>query len=139
MAIIISTAARNMAADAALALIDGGDGDGILRIYDGSRPAGPGTAVSTQNLLAEVTLNSPAFGSADNGVATLDATSLSTTGITNGTATWFRVLDADEVAVLDGSVSATGGGGDLQLNTTTISTGLTVEITNGSITMPSGA
>ena len=37
----------------------------------------------------------------------------------------------------DGQVTATGGGGDLQLNTTSIVTGATVTITgNGTITMP---
>lgn len=139
MALTISIAARNAAADAVVDLIDAGDGAGSLRIYDGTRPAGPDTAVTTQTLLAEIELADPAFGSASNGVAALDATSLSTTGEADGTATWFRILDADETAILDGSVSTTGGGGDLTLNTTTISIGLTVEITSGSITMPSGA
>jgi hypothetical protein len=33
-------------------------------------------------------------------------------------------------------VTATGGGGDLTLNSTTVSVGVDVEITSGTITMP---
>jgi hypothetical protein len=35
-------------------------------------------------------------------------------------------------------VSATGAGGDLELATTSITAGLTVDITGGTVTMPSG-
>lgn len=138
MALTISTAARNAAADAVVDLIDAGDGAGSLRIYDGTRPVGPDTAVTTQTLLAEFTLNSPAFQAASNGTATLDVEGLTTTGEAGGVASWFRLVDSDGNGVIDGSVSTTGGGGDLTLNTTTISIGLTVEITSGQITMPAG-
>jgi hypothetical protein len=40
---------------------------------------------------------------------------------------------------MDGSVTATGAGGDLQLATTAISVGLTVDITGGTVTMPAAA
>lgn len=138
MAITISTAARNAAADAIVDLIDAGAGAGALLIYDGTRPAGPDTAVTTQTKLLEIELNEPAFGAATNGAAALDTNGLSSTGEANGTASWFRLVDSDGNGVIDGSVTATGGGGDLTLNTTTISIGLTVEITSGQITMPAG-
>ncbi|HEU4753928.1 MAG TPA: hypothetical protein VFU47_12540, partial [Armatimonadota bacterium] len=109
-------------------------GAGKLRIYDGTRPAGPGTAVSTQTLLAEVTLSDPAFGSASTGAAALSGTPLSATGAAAGTASWFRVVDSNNVAYVDGSVGTSSA--DLILSTTTISVGLTVQITSGSITMP---
>jgi hypothetical protein len=137
VAIRISTAARNAAADAVAALVDGGDNAGLLRIYSGSQPAGPGTAITDQDLLAEFTLNDPAFGSASNGSAALDVDpAITTTGEDDGTATWFRIVDSDEAGIIDGSVTASGGGGDLTLNTVTISVGVDVSITSGSITMP---
>jgi hypothetical protein len=52
MAIKISTAARNAMADALVDLLDAGAGAGKIRIYDGTQPAGPGTAITTQVLLA---------------------------------------------------------------------------------------
>jgi hypothetical protein len=141
VAIRISTAARNAAADAVADLVDGGDNAGVLRIYSGTQPAGPGTT-ATGDLLAEFDLNDPAFGAASNGSAALDVDpAITTTGADDGTAGWFRILTSTEaegtgLGIVDGSVTATGGGGDLTLNTVTISVGVDVTITSGSITMP---
>ncbi|HEU4751522.1 MAG TPA: hypothetical protein VFU47_00340 [Armatimonadota bacterium] len=136
MALTISTTARNAACDAVVDLVDAGSGAGKLRIYDGTRPAGPGTAVSTQTLLCEVELDDPAFGDSATGAAALAGTPLSGTGVADGTASWFRVVDSDDNAVVDGSAGTSSA--DLILSTTTISVGLTVQITSGSITMPAG-
>lgn len=141
MAIRINTAARNAALDAITALITG---PGVLRIYSGSQPATPATSPSG-TLLAEFTLSAPPFAAASSGSAALDVTpALTDVGITNGTAGYFRFLTATEAAgtglgVVDGSVTATGGGGDLELNTVSISTGVDVEVTGGSLTMPASA
>jgi hypothetical protein len=141
MAIRINTAARNAALDAIVALITG---PGVLRIYSGSQPATPATSPSG-TLLAEFTLSAPAFAAASGGSAALDVSpALTDTGITNGTAGYFRFLTATEaggtgLGVVDGSVTATGGGGDLELNSTSISTGVDVEVTGGSFTMPASA
>lgn len=141
MAIRINTAARNAAADAVTALVNGGTGAGVIRIYTGSQPATPATAPSG-TLLAEFTLSDPAFAAASSGSAALDVTpALTDDGLAAGTAGWFRILDSTEAAggglgIIDGSVTATGGGGDMTLNTTTISVGVSVEITSGSVTMP---
>lgn len=140
MATRISTAARSAAASAMAALVDGGSGAGHLRIYTGSQPATPDTAPSG-TLLADFTLSDPAYTEAS-GVATLDVTpAVTATGVAAGTAGWFRVLDSTQAAgsglgVYDGSVTATGGGGDLTLATTTVSVGLSVEITSATLTMP---
>jgi hypothetical protein len=141
MGIIISTARRNGAADSVVDAADAGAGAGKIRVYGGGsgRPAGPGTAVTDQTLLLEFTLNDPAFGAAASGVAALDVDPVLTDdGLASGTATWFRLLDSDNTAILDGSVSATGAGGDLTLTTTAIVTDLAVTITSGTITMPAG-
>ncbi len=143
MAVRISTAARNALANAITTLVDGGSSAAKLRVYTGSQPAGPGTAASG-TLLLEVTLNDPSFGSAPNGTITAaQSPALSGTAVANGTAGWFRILDSTEagstgLGVLDGSVTATGGGGDCQLSTTSLSTGLSVSITSITVTMPSG-
>jgi hypothetical protein len=141
MAIRINTAARNAAADAIVGVFSGGSGAPVLRIYSGSQPATPATAPSG-TLLAEFTLSDPAFAAASSGSAALDVTpALTDDGLAAGTAGYFRICDSTEAAatglgVLDGSVTATGGGGDMTLNTVTISVGVSVEITSGSITMP---
>lgn len=137
MAIRLSTATRNAACDAVVDRVDGGPGAGTIQIRSGTQPASADSA-ATGTLLVTVTLSDPAFGPASNGSATLAGVPLSAVAVADGTAGWFRMLDSTGATVLDGSVSAAGGGGDLQLSTTTIITGLTVEITSGTVTMPAG-
>jgi hypothetical protein len=143
MSLTLSNAARSAAADAVVDLVDGGTPPALIRVYGGSRPAGPGTTTA-ETLLAEFECANPAFGSASNGVATLDTTpALTATGLAAGTATWFRIVTGGTAAggagVIDGEVSDDDGDGDLKLNTTTISEGLNLSITSGTITMPAGS
>lgn len=140
MTVTLNNAARTAAVDAITALFDVG-ANGVLRIYNGTRPAGPATAVSTQTLLAEFGLDADAFPGATNGVASLDVSpALTDDGLAAGTATWCRFVDGAGTnnGVMDGKVTATGGGGDIELNSTTVSVGVAVEITGGTLTMPAG-
>lgn len=138
MAVQLATATQNAKADKVDDLINGGSAAGTVKVYSGTQPANANTAI-TGTLLATFTLDNPAFGAASGGVITLSATPLSTTGVAAGTATHFRCASGGTGGVgtvFDGSVTATGGGGQLQLNTTTISVGVTVQITSGTYTMP---
>ena len=51
-------------------------------------------------------------------------------------ATWARVKDSTGATVFDCSVTATGGGGVITLNTTSIVSGSPVSITSGTLTVP---
>lgn len=137
MALRIPTASRNAAADAVADLADAGSGAATLEIRSGAQPATANDAASG-TLLATVTLADPAFGAASAGVAALAGVPRETTGVADGTAGWARLKDSSGATVLDCSVSASGGGGEIVLNTTTISTGVAVEITAFTITMPAG-
>lgn len=136
MAIALATAARNAACDAIVDLLDAGAGAPTIKIYTGASP-GPNTAV-TGTLLATFTLDATAaFGNSATGTATLDVSpAITTTGLAAGTAGYFRAADSVPNGVFDGTVGATGSGADLELNTTTISVGLSLEITSGTITVP---
>lgn len=133
----ISTAAANAAANAVVDLIDAGSGAGKLRIYDGSKPTGPDTAVSSQTLLAELTFSDPAFGSASSGVATASAITADPSANASGTATWFRVLDSNNTAIFDGTVGTSSA--DLVLNSTSISSGAEVGVTSMTYTQSAGS
>lgn len=135
MAVRIPTGSRNAAVDAITARVGT---SGLLRIYTGTQPATADTAASG-TLLAEVTLPATAFGAASSGVATLNDPG-AVTGVAAGTAGWFRIVNAaGTTTVLDGSVTATGGGGDLTLSNTSIAVGQTVDISaGGTVTMPAG-
>jgi hypothetical protein len=101
------------------------------------QPATADTAVSTQNLLAELTLNSTAFGAAVAGVATANSITSDSTADASGTATWFRVVKSDGTTVLwDGSVGTSGC--DLNLNTAAIEAGAIVAVTALAYTISKG-
>jgi hypothetical protein len=116
--------------------LDAGAGAGTIEIRSGTRPADPDTT-ATGTLLATVTCIDPAFGAASVGSKTLtDPAAVS--GVAAGTATWFRAKDSTGAAKFDGRVTATGGGGDLTLSTTSITVGLSVDVTGGTLVMPLG-
>jgi len=132
----LSAASRNAATNAVVAVADADVGAGTIQIRTGAQPATADLA-ATGTLLATLTMADPSFGASAAGVATLDATPvLSTTGVAAGTAGWFRMLDNSGDTVLDGEVTVTGGGGEMELNTTTISIGVVVEVTAGTLTTP---
>jgi hypothetical protein len=133
MATRIATASRNVAADAVVDRLDAG-GAGTVEIRTGTQPATAEDA-ATGTLLATLTLPNPAFGSAAAGVATANAIAAVAAVATN-TAGWFRAKSGGGATVLDGSCTATGGGGDMQLNSTSLTSGVNVQITSWVVTMP---
>lgn len=136
MAITLATATRNAKVAAAVGRLDAGTGPGVIQIRSGTRPVSANDA-ATGTLLATVTLIDPAFGAPVAGIATL-ADPAAVTAVATSTASWFRAMDSAGATAWDGTVTATGGGGDLTLTTTSITTGLSVDITGGTYTQPSG-
>ena len=134
MAMRLASAARNVAVDAVVDLIDAGPAAGTLKIYSGPQPATADSAASG-TLLATFTFSDPAFGAAASGVATAGAIA-STTWATNGTAGWARVADSTGATVFDGSVTATGGGGNIELSSTVAVAGASIDVTALTVTAP---
>jgi len=124
MTIGIVAATRNARLDAITSAIGS---SGLLRIYDGSRPATGGAATT---LLAELALSVTAAPGASGGVLTFNAITQDSSANATGTASWFRLSTSGGTAVVDGSVTATGGGGDLQLVTTSIVSTQPVSVTS---------
>lgn len=129
----LSIAARQAALDSITAKINVG-GAGNLSIYSGTQPATPDTG-ATGTLLVSCVLSTTSFGATNSsGVATANA-------ITNGnpaasgTAGYFRIYAGNgTTAVIDGTVGVTGA--DLNLGSTTISTGVPVSISSFTLTHP---
>ena len=135
MSFKLSTAARNAACNALVDLIDAGAGAGTIQIRTGSQPAGPDTG-ATGTLLGTLTFSDPAFGNASSGVATADTITSDTSADATGTAGYFRILDSNSNAIFDGSITATGGGGDLTLNSVSIIASGTIAISAMTVTVP---
>lgn len=136
MATRLPNTRRNAIVDSMVDALDAGSGPGTVQIRAGSQPATADTA-ATGTVLATVVLGDPAFGSAATGSASANAIATVAAG-QSGTAGWFRSLDSNGATVLDGSVTATGGGGDMELNNTSIASGQNVDITSWTVTMPAG-
>ncbi len=119
----LSVTSCNLALNAALDVCNGG----TIDIYDGTQPAGPLTAVSTQTLLATVTLNATAFAAASNGTKTAGVI-VNGTGLAASTATWYRMRKSDTTAVADGSVGTATS--NLVLNDAAITIGAAVAVTS---------
>lgn len=137
----LANASAIAALNAVVDLIDAGAGAGSVVIYSGTQPADADTALAGNTVLAQITLSDPAFGAAsDNTPGAIAAASglplSDTSADATGTATFFRVLDSDANVIMQGDVTATGGGGDMEINSTSIVAGATVRITTFNATMP---
>ena len=127
MALGYATGLRNAQMDAITTFAGN---SGKLRIYSGSRPATGGTATT---LLAELTCNATFAPSASGGVLTLNSIAQDASADATGTATWFRLVKSDGTThVMDGDVGTSGS--DLNLNSTSITSGATVSVTSFTIT-----
>jgi hypothetical protein len=103
-----------------------------IEIRSGTKPATPETAASG-TLLATVAI-SGSFTSTGGVLTSADPVAVAPAA--SGTAGHFRLKQSGGTAVLDGVVTATGGGGDLQLGSTTITTGVNVDLGVPTITVP---
>lgn len=123
--------------DAVAALLNSGK----LEIYSGAQPTDANTAVGSQTKLATLTFSATAFpGSSSSGTprkASCAANSITsdTNAAATGTAAWFRCYESDGTTViLDGTVDSSGA--DLNLSTTSIIAGGTVEVTGFTLSLP---
>lgn len=125
-----AVATRNVSLNAALALAN----NGKLRIYDGTQPADADTAISTQNLLAELTMGATAFASAIGGSATANAIPAANASAA-GTGSWYRLVKSDGTTVIqDGSVGTSDA--NIVLSTVAITIGALVTVTSFVVSEP---
>jgi len=137
MTINISTVARNGAGDFIVDLIDTGSivANGYMQIRSGAKPASPQVA-ATGPLLATLNFANPAFAPFSNGSAYAVPIASDTNIPASGMASYFRVFNRNNVAVLDGDITLTGGGGDIQFDNINFIAGGVVAISSLLAIMP---
>ena len=118
MAITLETNARNAAANAIAALHN----SGTLEFQ-----------TSTGAEVATVTFSATAFGAAATGVATANAIAEDTSA-TGGEAVQFATKTSAAAKILGGTVGTSGT--DITIDNTTITAGVTVDLTSFKITVP---
>lgn len=131
MATKISTKSRNVAGDSIVNLLDGGitNPNGRLEIRTGLPPANPQVA-ATGTLLATLNLSNPAFGNFANGSSFANPIANDIDVDESGEAGWFRLYDRDGNAVIDGTITKIGDGGDIEFDNIDFIKGGTALITS---------
>lgn len=113
---------------------------GKLRIYSGTRPANADTALSGNTLLAELTFSATSFPAPSGGVLTANAITSDSSADATGTASFARLFESDGTTVVgDMSVTASGGGGEIQFSTVSFIAGATISLSSLTITAPVGS
>lgn len=130
MALQFSTAVRNARLDTIESTI--GSSTVTVEIRTGAAPATCATADSG-TLLATLTLPADWMAAASGGSKAISGTWQDTSADGAGTAAHFR-LKQSTTCHIQGTVTATGGGGDLTLDNTSIAIGQQVTITSFTLT-----
>lgn len=131
MALQYSTTVRNAKLDAVETAIGT---SAVLKIRTGSAPATCATADSG-TVLATLNLPSDWMAAASGGTKALSGTWQDTSADATGTAAHFRLYASDGTTChAQGTVTATGGGGDMTLDNTSIASGQQVTVTGFTLT-----
>lgn len=131
MALQYSTAVRNAQLDALETTIGT---SAVLKIRTGAAPADVATADSG-TVLCTMSLPSDWLAAASSGSKAKSGTWQDTSADATGTAAHFRLYASDGTTChAQGTVTATGGGGDLTLDNTSIASGQSVTISSFTIT-----
>lgn len=131
MAIQLSVAVRNAMLDAIETTIGTA---AVLKIRTGAQPADVATADSG-TVLATLTLPSDWWAAASSGSKALSGTWEDTSADATGTAGHFRIYASDGTTKhIQGSITATGGGGDMTLDNTSIASAQDVKVTTFTFT-----
>ena len=124
MAITHATGVRNTLADLIDTLVNTGAGTAVLKLRDAT------TDIVSFNLAAT------AFGAASGGTITLASTPIAGTAGASGDVDGFQVLDKDGNLVFSGTVTATGGGGDIEITNISVANGQGCSLTSFTYSAP---
>ena len=132
MAVQYSTSVRNGMLDAIETAIGTA---AVLKIRSGAQPATCATADSG-TVLVSYTLASDWAAAASAGSKAFSSVPITTTAAAAGTAGHYRIYASDGTTCHEqGAITATGGGGDMTVDNTSIASGQTVNITGFTKTM----
>jgi hypothetical protein len=131
MALQYSTTVRNAKLDAVETAIGASP---IMRIYSGAAPANP-AAAATGTVLATINLPADWLLAAASGQKLQSGTWQDNAADAAGTAGYWRVFDSTgTTAHMQGTITATGGGGDMTVDNTILAIGQQFTVTSFGIT-----
>lgn len=106
-----------------------------ISFYTGTMAASTADGIGAQVLLGTCTCANPA-GVESGGTLTFSAIGSDASADNTGTATWVRIKDNANTVVMDLDVTVTGGGGYVQMASTSITAGGPLAFNSFTITMP---
>lgn len=106
-----------------------------ITVYGGTPPTNANTALGTQPVLAAITLPAPGMGLAASRSVAKEGTWADNSIDATGTASFFRLVDSGG-GIVQGTVTGTGGGGDMTVDNINFTAGGTFTITGFSFTFP---
>lgn len=114
---------------------------GKLQVFDGTRPATPDTAVTSQNMLVEFTIPGPAFEAptfdAANNRVVMPGTPVSpATSMNAGFATWARLLDFTGTPVYDGNCGNLLSNALFKISNTNVQAGSSISVASHNFIQP---
>lgn len=118
MAITHNTDVRNSLAEVVGDAVDAGSAAGTLEFQ-----------TSGDVEVATLTFSDPSFGSPSNGIITA-ASITEDSNATGGIIAKFRIFDSDSNEVIEGTVTETDSGGDIELSSVSVGSGDTVSISS---------
>lgn len=131
MALQLSTTVRNARLDTIESTIGV---SAVMKIRTGSAPANCGTADSG-TVVATLSLPSDWMAAASGGAKALSGTWTDASADATGTAAHFRVYESTATTChIQGTVTATGGGGDLTVDSTSFTAGQAFTVTAFTLT-----
>jgi len=131
MAIQFSDSVRNARLDSIESTIGT---SAVLQIRSGSAPANC-AAANTGTVLATINCPTDYMAAASGGTKAKSGTWSDTSADATGTAGHFRLFDSTATTChLQGTVTGTGGGGDMEVSSTSFTAGASFEITTFTLT-----
>jgi mono/diheme cytochrome c family protein len=133
MALQFSTTVR----DALLDVIESTIGtSAVLKLFDGTLPANCGTA-DAGTVVASMSLQSDWMAASSSGSKAKSGTWSDASADATGTVDYFRLYASNGTTChMQGTVTATGGGGDLTLDNVSVASAQVVTITGFTLTAP---
>lgn len=122
-------------ADSVKAQMDNGSGAGRYLIYTAPMPADTTVGITSQILLGTCVCSDPC-GTSSGGTLTHSAITQDSAADNSGTAAWARGTDSAGNVVKDHDITIVGGGGALQMVSTTIVAGGPIAFTSMTETLP---
>lgn len=133
MTIQLSVAVRNAMLDAIETAIGT---SAVIKLRSGAQPANA-AAADSGTVISTLSLASDWMAAASSGSKAFSATPLEDTSADNaGTLAHYRVYASDGTTChMQGSITATGGGGDMTVDNTVVTAGQDIKITSWTINM----